>query len=64
MRSKTLDPSSDVWEAALQKVGRQYRMAIDLERENKQQKMYEEIRKTLWSYYPDPEMLEKLKIEN
>ncbi len=63
MRSKTLDPSSDVWEAALQKVGRQYRKAIDLERKNKQQKLYEEIRKTVWSYYPDLEMFEKLKIK-
>ena len=60
MRSKTLDPSSEVWEAALQKVGRHYRMAIDLKMENKQQKFYEEIRSTLWSYYPDPELIEKL----
>jgi hypothetical protein len=63
MRSKTLDPSASAWNEALQKVGKHYRMALDLERENRRQKLYEEIRKTVWSYYPDLEMFEKLGVK-
>ena len=63
MRSKTLDPSTPFWDEALQKVGRQYQMAINLARENQREKLYEEIRKTVWSYYPDEEIWERLKIE-
>ena len=65
MRSKTLDPSAAAaWDGALQKVGKHYRMALNLERENRRQELYEDIRKTVWSYYPDLEMFEKLKIED
>jgi hypothetical protein len=63
MRSKTLDPSTPFWNEALEKVGIRYQMAIDLARENQRQKLFEEIRKTVWSYYPDVEMWERLKIE-
>ena len=53
MRSKTLDPSSAFWNEALQKVGNHYQMALDLAKKNQRQKLYEEIKKTGWSYYPD-----------
>jgi hypothetical protein len=63
MRSKTIDPSTPFWNEALEKVGIRYQMAIDLARENQRQKLFEEIRKTVWSYYSDVEMWERLKIE-
>lgn len=56
MRSKTLDPASESWDAAFKKAGIQYRLALDLEKEKKRVKMLEEIRKTVWNYYPDSEM--------
>jgi len=60
MRSKTLDPVSDSWEAALEKVCVHYRLALDLERGKKRETLLENIRKTVWTYYPDEEIFEKI----
>ena len=60
MRSKTLDPASDSWKSALEKVGVHYRLALDLEKGKKRIDLLENIRKTVWNYYPDEEIFEKI----
>ena len=60
MRSKTLDPAFESWGAALEKVGIHYRLALDLERGKKRETLLENIRKTVWNYYPDEEIFEKI----
>jgi hypothetical protein len=64
MRSKTLDPSLASWDEALQKVGKHYRIAMGLEKKEKRQGLYEEIRQNVWSYYPDLEIFERLGVKN
>ena len=60
MRSKTLAAVSDARHAALGKMILHYRKALDLERGVKREKMKEDIRATVWNYYPDPEIWEKI----
>ena len=63
IRSKTLDPSSAFWNEALQKTGKHYRLALDLEKAGQRQKLLEDMRTTVWNDYPDPEMFERLGLE-
>ena len=63
IRSKTMDPSSAFWNKALQKVGNHYRLALDLEKAGQRQKLLEDMRTTVWNYYPDPEMVEKIGLK-
>jgi O-antigen ligase len=51
MRSQTLDPGSEPWEAALEKVGVHYQMALNLEKGKKREKLLNYIRKTVLDYY-------------
>jgi hypothetical protein len=63
IRSKTLDPSSAFWNEVLLKVGNHYQMALDLEKAGQRQKLLEDMRTTVWNYYPDPEMVEKIGLK-
>jgi hypothetical protein len=60
MRSKTLDPASKSWEAALEKVGDHYQQALGLLKGKKQDDLLEDIRKTVWNYYPEGDIFEKI----
>jgi hypothetical protein len=60
MRSKTLDPASQSWKAALEKVGYHYQQALDLLKGKKRDDLLDDIRKTVWNYYPDGDILEKI----
>ncbi len=62
MRSKTLDPASESWGAALDKVGSHYQQALDLVKGKRRDDLLEDIRSTVWNYYPDLEIFERIGI--
>jgi hypothetical protein len=61
MRSKTIDPSNQLWDSTLNRAGWHYRKAIELEPADK--KLKEKIRKYIWNFYPDEEFVKRVKGE-
>jgi len=59
MRSKTIDPSNQLWNSTLNRAYWHYRKAIKLEPADKTLK--EKIRKYIWNYYPDEEFIRSLE---
>ena len=62
-RSKTLEPESMSWPAALERAGNNYQQALDLEKGEKRKDLLEDIRTMVGEYYPDPEIFEKMELE-
>jgi O-antigen ligase len=62
MRSRTFDPDSESWEAAFEKAGVHYRLALDLEKGKKRENLLDDIRKTVSNYYPGEDTFLKLGI--
>lgn len=60
MRSKTLDPSSKPWEATLVNTRKHYNQALQLVTGKKYDDMLEDIRRTIWGYYPDAEIVDRI----
>ncbi|MFC1837710.1 hypothetical protein ACFLYW_03415, partial [Thermodesulfobacteriota bacterium] len=60
MRSMTLKPDTEPWDAAFEKTGKHYRSALDLETGKKRKKLLDEIRRFIGEYYPDEEMFERI----
>lgn len=61
MRSKTVDPTNEAWDSALNRAGWHYGRAIELEPADKVLK--DKIRKYIWNFYPDEEFIRKVKGE-
>ncbi len=60
MRTKTFEPASKQWAAALAKAGIQFQQSLDLQNKNKRMKLLEDIRRVVWSYYPDADTFGQL----
>jgi hypothetical protein len=58
MRSKSIDPSNQIWESALNRAGWHYKKALELEAGDKNLK--EKIRKYIWNFYPDEEFIRNI----
>ena len=63
MRSKTLAPATDEREAAMEKAGLHYQQALDLLKAERRADLLEDIRAMVWDYYPEPEIFEKMELE-